>query len=546
MFVSFEDNSIILKGLLLVLLSIIFFLYYYGLLVLYQQPVLKLDDSSLFSVGRDVEIHKLDTIKIDKDYFIRLPDFFDLDRERGWWSKQNKVYELFESKKSVLVKYSIFTGEHYSKWMHVSHLSFSNVFLSSLPIYLTAFLFLLSAISLYIKHNTKEGFVLCLFFCFCSMYFVSAAPMVCRQWSLPVNASRLLINFHYIASSGLIALVHYALIFPDEKTIIKRFPIISVLVFYLYAVFVSFMYLSGYWAFSFTTPIMVIWIVVMVVSFLVSITNERDVFIRKQIALSLVIPIIVGVFFTIINSIPEVLGSTSLQFTLFALFSLVLPFSLTGALDNISMYRYCISLQTGYNQEKEQVRQALHDHTLSSLGHIAYLSDRLYRERHSSYLQQIGTRARSCASQIRDFLWLSGEYCSNWKDMCSFLRNYGYEYTEPYDLEFEFLCMVAEGLGQEEPGIGLKNCLYQCFIEALTNITKHADAKRVQVELTVKQEGISLQIKDDGRGFCEKVANGRHHGLKNIEKRVRTMSGRLNISSRSGYGATVQIYIPIK
>ena len=84
--------------------------------------------------------------------------------------------------------------------------------------------------------------------------------------------------------------------------------------------------------------------------------------------------------------------------------------------------------------------------------------------------------------------------------------------------------------------------LYRIMQETLTNIAKHARAEIVDVVLC-GEEIISLQIRDDGLGFePEKVGKGM--GLSGIRNRVKSLQGRLELTTAPGKGTTMQFEFP--
>lgn len=68
--------------------------------------------------------------------------------------------------------------------------------------------------------------------------------------------------------------------------------------------------------------------------------------------------------------------------------------------------------------------------------------------------------------------------------------------------------------------------------ELLANVARHADARRVV-----------LEVADDGRGFAEAPAAG-HLGLTLVAERVRSAGGQLRIDSAPGAGTRVRVVIP--
>jgi len=83
--------------------------------------------------------------------------------------------------------------------------------------------------------------------------------------------------------------------------------------------------------------------------------------------------------------------------------------------------------------------------------------------------------------------------------------------------------------------------------EALTNISKHASAKSVDINLLVDKEELILEIADDGMGFdpAEVSRDSEYkYGLKNMADRIRILDGILKIDSARGRGTRIIIKIP--
>lgn len=82
--------------------------------------------------------------------------------------------------------------------------------------------------------------------------------------------------------------------------------------------------------------------------------------------------------------------------------------------------------------------------------------------------------------------------------------------------------------------------------EALTNIRKHARARRVRLALRVVEgKGLELEIEDDGQGFQTAAASRRHHGLAGMKHRVQMCAGDFILDSRPGAGVRIVARIPL-
>ena len=87
--------------------------------------------------------------------------------------------------------------------------------------------------------------------------------------------------------------------------------------------------------------------------------------------------------------------------------------------------------------------------------------------------------------------------------------------------------------------------LFKIIQELMTNTLKHAEAKKVDIHLSLIDDGLSLLFEDDGKGFdTSKDADG--IGIKNIKNRIQELSGSINIDSSKDRGTVVSLEIPTK
>jgi len=87
--------------------------------------------------------------------------------------------------------------------------------------------------------------------------------------------------------------------------------------------------------------------------------------------------------------------------------------------------------------------------------------------------------------------------------------------------------------------------LFRILQESLTNVSRHARATAVRVELALDAESISMTVSDNGIGL-QKTGGQKpgSFGLVGIEERVRILGGKCLITSRPNAGTTVHVAIP--
>jgi signal transduction histidine kinase len=93
-----------------------------------------------------------------------------------------------------------------------------------------------------------------------------------------------------------------------------------------------------------------------------------------------------------------------------------------------------------------------------------------------------------------------------------------------------------------------RTCLYRVAQEALTNVSRHAQATSVVVSVQKLARGLCLKIHDNGKSFeVERVLNTRgrkHLGLFGMRERTEIVGGHFDIKSNPGRGTTVTVLIP--
>jgi signal transduction histidine kinase len=102
---------------------------------------------------------------------------------------------------------------------------------------------------------------------------------------------------------------------------------------------------------------------------------------------------------------------------------------------------------------------------------------------------------------------------------------------------------IAEKLENDQ-----KIVVFRIAQECLTNVSKHAQASQVEMEIRRLKDGISMEVADNGRSFTADPMNfakskGRL-GLLGMQERVRLVNGQFMIKPQPGKGTTVRVVIP--
>ncbi len=94
----------------------------------------------------------------------------------------------------------------------------------------------------------------------------------------------------------------------------------------------------------------------------------------------------------------------------------------------------------------------------------------------------------------------------------------------------------------------VEQALFAMVAEAVSNVVRHAEARRGTVRLGVSRSRVVAVVEDDGRGFEAKsrgAADGWGLGLEGLRRQASWLGGRAQIRSRPGSGTRVRISIPL-
>lgn len=106
-------------------------------------------------------------------------------------------------------------------------------------------------------------------------------------------------------------------------------------------------------------------------------------------------------------------------------------------------------------------------------------------------------------------------------------------------------CAIRLPTRMPELPTGVPLVAYRMAQEALTNISKHAQATRVELDLSLAGGVLSLEISDNGRGLsAEDLAKAKSFGIRGLHERAGTVGGWIELSSGAA-GTTMILSVPL-
>ena len=90
-------------------------------------------------------------------------------------------------------------------------------------------------------------------------------------------------------------------------------------------------------------------------------------------------------------------------------------------------------------------------------------------------------------------------------------------------------------------------CTYRILQESLTNVSRHAKATDVKIELTATPENLTLSVEDSGEGFdMTSFGELQGWGLQGMRERANLVGGTLEIDSATTQGTRVIFRVPLR
>jgi len=208
-----------------------------------------------------------------------------------------------------------------------------------------------------------------------------------------------------------------------------------------------------------------------------------------------------------------------------------------------------VYLQHVREEERMRISRAVHDELGQALTglkiDLSWLSHRL-----PSQANSLIEKARKMSSHIDETIQtvrrISTELRPGILDHLGLVAAIDWQASE-FQTRTGIQCRFAHALDQAILDDELNTAFFRIFQETLTNVIRHADATRVEVDLYEEGGRLILQVKDNGRGIRrEQVSSVKSIGLLGMRERAALFGGEVNITGTPKKGTCVTVSIPLR
>ncbi len=201
------------------------------------------------------------------------------------------------------------------------------------------------------------------------------------------------------------------------------------------------------------------------------------------------------------------------------------------------------ALIEGQDKERERIAKELHDGIAGQLASINLNLSHANKNINNETVTKISGTLKQTFKELRA---LSHDLSYNYHKDKSF-HDLLVELKQKYEQLklFAFNISVYPDNALQNLDVYIKHNLYRILQELIANVSKHANAKDVQLSFNKHDNLLIMMLEDNGLGFKEHTQKD-GIGIKNIKQRVASINGTFHIESTLERGTTVIIEIPVQ
>jgi signal transduction histidine kinase len=197
----------------------------------------------------------------------------------------------------------------------------------------------------------------------------------------------------------------------------------------------------------------------------------------------------------------------------------------------------------GQEKERQKVAGELHDDLGSLMATIKLHFDNAKVGKKDPALQNAQKLLEEAYQKIRGMAHSKNSGVMSDQGLLSAIQKMAKTITETDALE---VTVEDFGLGERLEN-SLELSIFRMVQELVANAIKHAEASKVNIQLTQHEDNLNIIVEDNGKGFDRSQLDTPKSGmgLTNIEKRVEHLEGNFTVDSILGKGTSILIDIPV-
>lgn len=207
------------------------------------------------------------------------------------------------------------------------------------------------------------------------------------------------------------------------------------------------------------------------------------------------------------------------------------------------LVRFILNQQRKVMRVRREIAQDLHDDIGSTLGSISIYSAAAKQRMETGadreaadIIERIGENSRLMIEKMSDIVWSVNTENESIGGLISKMEEFARNVFTAQDIKFDF--RLDDSVQDFKVDMIKRKNIYLIFKEIVHNVIKHAEAKKIQMQVFQDKSRIVISLQDDGIGF-ETDASFKGNGLNNMQRRAKKIRGMIEINSKIGEGTCV-------
>lgn len=313
-------------------------------------------------------------LRLVKEDILRFPEFVWRADERGWWARQQAIYDELKADRPLALVVASPGKPDRRIQIHTVNRSLGRIVAGGFPIFLSGAVLGVMAAVMYRRGRSLLHRVSAAFFFSMGMYHMATAPMTLKEIALGLPWGPGFAYTAYLAAGGCITLVHFVMIFPRRKRILVAHPRL-IWIIYGYFGLTAVLYLAGITAFGSTYLCLLFWAALLVVGALHAYWTEQDLLLKQQVLLFLMIPVLIALFLCVYIILPSVLRTNAFEYSYFAILTVASVFSMALAVENQRIYEEALEKEQADLRDRTRLVREVHDNFGNVLSGIIRMTD---------------------------------------------------------------------------------------------------------------------------------------------------------------------------
>ncbi|MCC5876411.1 MAG: GAF domain-containing protein [Candidatus Sumerlaeia bacterium] len=220
-----------------------------------------------------------------------------------------------------------------------------------------------------------------------------------------------------------------------------------------------------------------------------------------------------------------------------------------------NLHRLNIQIMTAQETERARISRELHDGIGQQLTAMKYLLESVRTSAKANDQKKLDKcigEARSLATLIiEDLRAISLDLRPTMLDDLGLKPTLDWflgQFASRHEINLDMDLQIEDG---DAIAPEISTATYRIIQEALGNVAKHSEAKKIRVAVFLRDKSLHIEVDDDGVGFPlstlqEKQISRGCSGVLNMKERARFLGGSFSLDSSTGEGTQLRVSIPVE